>query len=557
MNRLLLTTVFSVIVLISDAQQTVGLFTYEQSSQDGFLLFAPITSVNTYLIDKCGYQVHQWTSSHTVGQSVYLLEDGTLLRPGKAGNPVFTAGGNGGVIEKFDWDSNLLWSFDISDSLQCQHHDICPLPNGNVLAVAWELKTVDEASAAGRNPALLGTSLWSEKVVELQQVGEDGANIVWEWHVWDHLVQDFDADAPNFGIVADNPQLINLNFVTGNATQSDWLHCNAIDYNEELDQIMISCHNMSEIWIIDHSTTSTEAATHSGGNHNMGGDLLYRWGNPQAYDRGTAMDKKLFGQHNPTWITNGLPGDGDILVFNNGVQRPEGVFSTVETFTPPMDLDGNYDLEADQAYLPFGSNWIYSAPTPEDFFSQAISGAQRLGNGNTLVCEGLSGNFFELDSNDNIVWRYVNPVGQNGAVAQGINPAMNMVFRCTLLEEDYPGLDGQNLSPGLPIELNPLDYDCSGVGGIDEVQTEERAVLFATIINQHLVIKTDRELKDSDLSIYDLQGRVIYCEYQRFIAANVSNTIPLNCSLSPGIYLVKIETANEKLEAQVCSVFVE
>ena len=60
-----------------------------------------------------------------------------------------------------------------------------------------------------------------------------------------------------------------------------------------LDQIVLSNHNLSEIWIIDHSTTTLEAASHSGGNSGKGGDLLYRWGNPQAYDQGTGADQLL------------------------------------------------------------------------------------------------------------------------------------------------------------------------------------------------------------------------------------------------------------------------
>lgn len=58
---------------------------------------------------------------------------------------------------------------------------------------------------------------------------------------------------------------------------------NGIDYNPVLDQIALSTHNLNEWYIIDHSTTTAEAATSSGGNSGKGGDLLYRWGNPAAY----------------------------------------------------------------------------------------------------------------------------------------------------------------------------------------------------------------------------------------------------------------------------------
>ena len=72
---------------------------------------------------------------------------------------------------------------------------------------------------------------------------------------------------------------------------ADWMHANAVDYNEDLDQIMISAREFNEVWIIDHSTSTAEAASHSGGMYGKGGDLLYRWGNPEAYGRGDSTDR--------------------------------------------------------------------------------------------------------------------------------------------------------------------------------------------------------------------------------------------------------------------------
>lgn len=112
-------------------------------------------------------------------------------------------------------------------------------------------------------------------------------------------MQDFDMAKPNFGVVASNHQLINLNYAaSANATLGrDWIHLNSIDYNPTLDQILVSSHSFDEIWIIDHSTTTTQASSHAGGNANQGGDILYRWGNPMAYNNGNATTQKFFGQH--------------------------------------------------------------------------------------------------------------------------------------------------------------------------------------------------------------------------------------------------------------------
>ena len=78
---------------------------------------------------------------------------------------------------------------------------------------------------------------------------------------------------------------------------------------------------MNEIYIIDHSTSTAEAATSSGGIYNKGGDFLYRWGNPQAYRQGDQNDQKLFGQHYPHWIPDGLADAGKLILFNNGFSR--------------------------------------------------------------------------------------------------------------------------------------------------------------------------------------------------------------------------------------------
>ena len=457
MKKILLFLILFGGILPLAAQPTVGLISNTGQSQDGYVLFAPLDSKDTYLIDKCGKLMHKWHSKHKPGQSVYLLPDGTLLRT--ANDSIVSFIGDGGKIEKLGWNSKVLWSCRMATETERRHHDIYPMPNGNILVILWDKKTLEDGLKHGRDPESMTNSLWSEKIIEIKPVGTQSYTIVWEWYAWDHLVQEFDKYAPDFGVVSENPQLLNLNY--SQARIPDWLHFNSIDYNPKLDQILVSIRNFGEFFIIDHSTTTAQAASHSGGKSGKGGDLLYRWGNPRTYNRGGNEEQVLFNQHSPQWIPEGRPDAGKIIVFNNGLGRPGIEYSSVEIIDPPRDEKGNYLLEKDKPFGPVVPEWQYTDSIATNFFSRNISGAQRLSNGNTLICEGANGKFFEVNKNKKIVWKYINPITTTGPVAQGTEKIkQNHAFRCTLYEATYPGLKKYILKPGLPIELKPLIYDC-------------------------------------------------------------------------------------------------
>ena len=114
----------------------------------------------------------------------------------------------------------------------------------------------------------------------------------------------------------------------GSAESGDWMHANAVNYHPGLDQIAISSRRFNETWIIDHGITTEEAS-------GPAGDLLYRYGNPEAYGRGTAEQRVLFGQHDVQWIPDGHPQAGKLMVFNNGNNRPDCTCSTIDVWTPP------------------------------------------------------------------------------------------------------------------------------------------------------------------------------------------------------------------------------
>ncbi|MFQ6091719.1 MAG: aryl-sulfate sulfotransferase [bacterium] len=514
-------------VSLNGQEQTVGLFLNDSTAFNGYTLFAPLQYTTTYLIDNNGLLVHSWGSNFFPGNSVYLLESGHLLRTGMLQNQTFTAGGAGGLVQEFDWEGNLLWDFEYANSQYLQHHDIEWLPNGNVLLIAWEYKTAAEAITAGRDPALLKDGeLWPDHIIEVEPDGVSGGNIVWEWHVWDHLIQDQDSTKENYGVVADHPELVDINFVTsfGPAQgRADWTHVNSIDYDEEFDQILLSVPRFSEIWVLDHSTSTAEAAGHTGGNSGKGGDILYRWGNPQAYRAGNTGDRKLFSQHDAQWIETGLPGAGNILIFNNGNGRggPGGNYSSVDEIVPPVDENGNYPLIPGAAYGPAEAVWSYTAESPADFFANHISGAQRLPNGNTLICDGPSGIFFEVTSEGETVWKYINPVTDEGPLTQGNpipegqNGLTNQVFRSYRYAPDYSGLDGRDLTPRDPIELYPPEEGTKGdVNDDGQINVLDVVKLVCIILNtceydEAMFVRADWN-EDGQVNVLDAVGIVQY-----------------------------------------------
>ncbi|MGE4619100.1 MAG: aryl-sulfate sulfotransferase [Planctomycetota bacterium] len=453
------------------ADPVVGWLGGTSASMEGYTLVAPMGNEVTYLIDNAGRTIHTWQSDYAPGQSVYLLEGGRLLRSGRVlSTPQdMNAGGWGGLFQVLDWDSTVLWEYQYSSPTVQQHHDVAILPSGNVLVLAWEMKSSVEAIAQGRDPGLLNSDqLWPEHVVEVAQTGPNSGEIVWEWHAWDHLIQDFDPALPNFGVVADHPELININ-ATGSAG-ADWLHANSIDYSAELDQIVLSLRALNELWVIDHSTTSAESAGHDGGLQEKGGDLIYRWGNPQNYDNGTEADQQLFGQHCVEWIPVGFPGEGNLTIFNNGNGRPGPDFSEVIELETPVNATGGYELSLGSTFGPAAPLWSYSDPDPTSFMAGFISGVRRLANGNSLICNGPTGFLFEVTPAEEIVWSYEVPLVGGVPVTQGTSIASgNNLFRTQRFALGHPYLAGLDLTPGPPIEIYSAPADPDGDGDVDLV----------------------------------------------------------------------------------------
>lgn len=410
----------------------------------GYVLFSPLTNDTAYLIDIDGRVIREWKTQFRPSGWIYMLDNGHVLRgandPAKSG---FSGGGAGGRIQEFDFNGNLVWDFPYNQD-RLLHHDVAVLPNGNVLAVAWERKSAEEARRAGRREGFVPEAgVWPDVLVEFEPQRPKGARVVWEWHSWDHVARSEDAAA--------HPEKIDVNGdLIGTATPpqnpaADIWHTNSVAYHPGLDQVILSVPRFNEVWVIDHSTTTAQAASSSGGRSGKGGDLLYRWGNPQTYGRGTAEDR-LFGfEHDARWIDEGLPGAGHMSVFSNRGPGPQGEHTKVYEFVPPVDAAGRYTLPPKGPYGPAEPVWTYSAP---NFDASYISGAQRLASGNTFITSGPQGRMFEVTPAGEIVWEYWSPYRGEGGSAGG-NGAANpfSTFRGLKLPPNHPGLAGRDLQP--------------------------------------------------------------------------------------------------------------
>ena len=494
--------------------QTLGVFINDSTQVfDGYTLFAPKHATMTYLIDNKGRKIHEWShSTYPPGQSVYLLPNGHLLRSCMTQSQLGTGGGEGGRIEEYTWDDSLVWYMNYSTPNYMQHHDIKKLPNGNIIMLVVEKKTMSEIIAAGFDTSKFQPDVAQkgfflpDEVVEVQPTYPSGGTVVWEWHVWDHLIQHFDATKSNYGTVANHPELIDC---AGDhkALPLFWNHMNSIDYNPTFDQIALSVRGNSEVWIIDHSTNTVQAAGHSGGTRGKGGDLIYRWGNPICYGAGT--NQKYYQQHDVEWIKPGYPGEGHLSCFNNGVSLN---YSSIDEITTPVDVNGNYALVSGSAYGPSNFTWTYTASPASSMYAGDISGAERLPNGNTIICVGPKGLLLEVTYSGNLVWKYINPSITTGPLAQGdtiphdaTHPeeTLNSIFRVYKYPKTYAAFTGKTLTPGNVLELNT-----SAIKNINfqDIKTCVYPNPFNNTTTIEIILNQSSKI---ELSIYDIQGRLV------------------------------------------------
>lgn len=525
---------------------TVGLLLNTPEAFNGYTLFIG-GQKKTYLVNNCGELINNWESSFSAGSTVYLMPNGNLIRPIRIGSTNFNGGGIGGGIEIVDWSGNLVWRYDYHENNEHhQHHDIEPLPNGNILILAWSYIDEETALASGRHNE---GEVWPTQIVEVEPLDINEANIVWLWNAWDHIIQDVDSGRLNYGNVFEHPELIDVNIgsggLQGNFRGADWLHCNSVEYIEELDLILVSSKYLHEIFIIDHSTSTAEAASNTGGNYEKGGDLLYRWGNPQNYGRGNTTDRKLKGQHDAIWLPKTDTSRAQIMVVNNGNK------GTVDAWIPPINSKGFFAESEFAPYGPLDFNWSHEA----DIKSSIGCSARQMPNGNVLYCDAKTGLMEEVTLDFKEVWQYQNPVNITGPVEQGIDISENGGggFGSFRAEKYAPGYFDTilNLTPKGVIELAPYESTCSlYVDKPDSIITYNSTAqinhfkieIFPNPASRWLYIANTNNLFN-ELKLSKSNGQIV-------IEQNFNTKVSVDM-LSPGLYLLTLFGKQHKIAKKV------
>ncbi|MDV7187370.1 arylsulfotransferase family protein [Lutibacter sp. TH_r2] len=506
---------------------TLGLRLYNEGVSDGYVLFTPGGNNSVYLVNNCGYLVNSWEFDETPGSTCYFLENGNLLRAGKKS------------IEIRDWDNNIIWSYDMS-TIGNQHHDIEPLPNGNILCLVKDLYTSSAMAEYGRNPKNLDDNDFKlEKIVEIEPLGSNDANIVWEWKFIDHIIQDYDKTKFNYGNVSENSQLIDINYYDDELSISDFIHGNAIDYNKELDQILISARNLNEIYIIDHSTTTSEAKGSTGGTYNRGGDILWRWGNPKVYQQGDTKDQKLFLQHDAKWVEEGYLDEGKISVFNNGGNGTE-IFSSIHLIVP--EIDNNSYKKEKSIFLPNEFNWSWSGSVfGEVVYQSNKSGAQSLPNGNFIFCETSKGQITEINKNGDILWVYKNPSGSR-IYNQAEDPISNAIFRAERYPIDYDGFSSiEKRKLSIIEDENSLSSSCESNLSVELIEASEFNVKNPV---ENGILKFTKYVTLEEITVYSFSGNKVF--FQKSFTGE-----SLNVPVQPGIYILTFKQNAQQYQKKI------
>lgn len=511
--------------------------TYAMS--EGYVLTGAYGGTKTMLFDSLGKTVFEWDHSSLTnpkcGYSCYLLENGNLLRSAivPEGTTHSSMSPAQGIIQELDPDGNIVWSYTLaSTDSGMLHHDMKPMPNGHILAVAYVPLTKQQLRTCGIDTALIPRMsatkfLLSERIIEIDPKAAGGPKIVWEWKIHDHVIPGAQA--------ANHPELISGTIVPQAYFGNQWVHLNGLDYNAEHDLILFSSRVFSECYIIDHNTTTQEAAGHTGGGRGKGGDILYRWGNPANYKVSGAT--KLNVLHCVNFIPKGYPGEGNVIFFHNNSSATSNPGHGVEKTTSqvieiklPVDDNFNFSKSAGQPFGPTSPTWIF-APS-DSFSSPAMSSAFRLPNGNTLAHLAYPSNngsldmntnsqLLEIDKNQKILWKYTIVTDPSKGATPNPGGMMNVSYN--------------------PAKIMYYNKNYVGIKKLlSDVSTQKpnnTAPIVQTSIDQSFGKLTISGINASKIHIFNIQGK-----RTESLSANGKSITIDTYRYSAGVYYAKIVT---------------
>ena len=504
---------FAFLLAINLGYSQGGVITNKDATEEGYVLFKEAASswtssnVNIYLMNNCGQIVNTWDGDILYYTHAKLLPNGNIIFH------------DGTTIYEKSWDNELLNTVTLNSFDTQIDYEVIKLENGNYLSVGRKYLDYAGFQALGFIPDN-GDPDVVDVVMELDSISGE---ILWEWNISDHSIQERDPTKSNYGIVAEHPELLNIDAIS----TYDWswhesFMINGFDYNPELEQIMVSVRKMSEVVIIDRSTTTEEASGHTGGNSGKGGDVLFRWGNPGNYTDGSFDERKLYFQHNPKWIKYG-PHKGKISMFNNGLSREfDGPrFSEGPVVDTHVDSQGNYSLDSNNQFSSGEADIYYRAAEESDFFqSDYLSGVEMMPNGNAYFTVGQENKFYEVTEEGEIVWEF-------------ILPGSSDPFRTEKYPIDYPAFANKEL---IPIEYVPGTTphpDCS-LSSSNELDKELSQVTVVHLHNENLEIYNHQNL-NLIYTLFDSQGKTYSS-----IKTNQANIEVNLTDLRSGIYMMHV-----------------
>ena len=370
---------------------------------NGYTVLSPLATQAVLVIDMNGTVVKRWDGyNNSAGGPARVLPGGFVVGASGA-RPPFQESLE--LIQR-DFASNIVWRFSRAEEITTrgdspiwsvrQHHDwqregfpagyyspeYTPATDGG--------NTLILAHTNRKQPKVSDVMLEDDRLIEVSWNGD----IVWEWVASDHVDE--------LGFSADARKVIKAATAFNKARASyDWLHVNSATYvgpNQWFDRgdtrfapnnVIISSREASLLAIVGRD-----------------GSIVWRLGPDFGESKELRAIGQIIGQHHAHLIPKGLPGAGNLLVFDNGGASGYG-------FTNPIAPDGrgafvrptSRVLEINPVTLELV--WSYSNPR---FFSTNISGAQRLPNGNTLITAGAGGRMFEVTREGAIVWEYMYPL---------------------------------------------------------------------------------------------------------------------------------------------------